>query len=430
MNDLSEKKKKANDLRKKFNYTDALPIYRDLWKENCDEFDGSGLLHCLRKLNLFDEALPLADDLIKEYPNFNWCRIEVIWTYIQGELGKLDKGASREQIVQLANKIMNLNPDPLAAKVVTLKVLKLAKYSRYWDILDEWTNKINPNLLSPESEINASGKKSWSERSRWYYYRSLALLNRGQTDDALNLIDDALKCFPMQAKFFLRQKAEVFLSLGDLGSAEKAYKQICSSKKVDWWLLHRYSLLLAAKGQKEEALQLMYQAASMNYKLELMVKLFADIGDLCKHLGKNEEARAHLVLSRYIREQKGWSRSEILLEIEDLNKSINDNDCPRTLNEAFDKCKSYWSKDRIQGCADRKRNVRHNLIGTVILGPPDRPFCFINAGDEVFFCYKSDLPTGIRNEDKVRFDGVPSFDKKKNRDSWKAAHIFSDKRKI
>ena len=306
MNDLSEKKKKANDLRKKFNYTDALPIYRDLWKENCDEFDGSGLLHCLRKINLFDEALPLADDLIKEYPNFNWCRIEVIWTYIQGELGKLDKGASREQIVQLANKIMNLNPDPLAAKVVTFKVLKLAKYSRYWDILDEWTNKINPNLLSSESEINASGKKSWSELSRWYYYRSLALLNRGQTDDALNLIDDALKCFPMQAKFFLRQKAEVFLSLGDLGSAEKAYRQICSSKKVDWWLLHRYSLLLAAKGQKEEALQLMYQAASMNYKLELMVKLLADIGDLCKHLGKNEEARAHLVLSRYIREQKGW----------------------------------------------------------------------------------------------------------------------------
>ena len=45
----------------------------------------------------------------------------------------------------------------------------------------------------------------------------------------------------------------------------------------------------------------MYQAAIGNSKLESMVSLFVDIGILCKELGKYEEARAHLVLCKYIR---------------------------------------------------------------------------------------------------------------------------------
>ena len=74
MTDLTGQKRKANQLRKAKNFGEALPLYRDLWKETGDKFDGAGLLHCLRKLELFGEALVFADELIDKYPDFDWCR--------------------------------------------------------------------------------------------------------------------------------------------------------------------------------------------------------------------------------------------------------------------------------------------------------------------------------------------------------------------
>lgn len=68
--------------------------------------------------------------------------------------------------------------------------------------------------------------------------------------------------------------------------------------------------------------------------------------------------------------------------------------------------------------------VKKRLVGKVSLGWSDRPFCFIIAKDEQsFFCYKSDLPPDIADGNEVTFDAIPSFDKKKNKESWKASDI-------
>ncbi len=426
MIDLVEKKKKANELRKTSHYKDALIIYKELWDESGDKFDGAGLLHCLRKLSLFNEAIPFSEELIGKYKNFNWCRNEVIWTTIQGKFNIIAKKERLEEALDIGNRIMELGPDVLASKLVVLKISKLAKDSKNWDILNEWIIKIDPSSLSSEPITNASGKKGWSDQSRWYYYRILGLINTGQTDNALILIADALERFPTQGKFFLRLKADIYCSLGDLDKAENIYEQICNAKRGDWWLLHRYSLLIMAKGRKKEALELMCQAASRNSKLDVMVNLFADIGELCKELGYNEEARAHFSLCKYIREQKGWPRSELLLVIDDLNRIIENIAEPKSLNESLIICRNYWNKlldyDPVNKSREA-RKIRYNLSGFISLGAPNRPFCFINSNKESFFCYKSDLPIDIRDGERVKFIGVPSFDKKKNKESWKAINI-------
>lgn len=133
MVDLTELKQKANELRKAGNHKEALLIYRNLWKETGDKFDGAGLLHCLRKLELFDEAIVLADELIVKYPGFDWCRNEVIWTYIRGILDKFNEEEPLERVVEIAKRIMSLNPDGLAAKMIVFKVLKSAKPSNHWE---------------------------------------------------------------------------------------------------------------------------------------------------------------------------------------------------------------------------------------------------------------------------------------------------------
>jgi len=141
MSNLTEQKQKANGLRKTGDFEEALVLYRSLWEETGDKFDGAGLLHCLRKLELFDEAIVLADELIGKYPNFEWCRNEVIWTYIQGILDKFNEEEPLEKVVEIAKRIMSLNPVGLAAKKVVFKVLRSAKSSNHWETVNEWVIK-------------------------------------------------------------------------------------------------------------------------------------------------------------------------------------------------------------------------------------------------------------------------------------------------
>ena len=123
MTDLNEQKQKANKFRKAGNFEEALRLYRNLLKETGDKFDGAGLLHCLRKLELFNEAIILIDELIVKYPDFDWCRNEVIWTYILGRLDKINEEEPLERVVEIAKRIMSLNPDGSAAKLTVFKVL-------------------------------------------------------------------------------------------------------------------------------------------------------------------------------------------------------------------------------------------------------------------------------------------------------------------
>jgi len=430
MTDITEQKQKANRLRKVKNFGEALPLYKDLWKETGDEFDGTGFLHCLRKLELFDEAIALADELISKYPDFEWCRNEVIWTYIQGVLFKLSAEESLERVVETANRIMSLNPTGLAAKLTVFKVLKSAKSSNHWEAINEWVVKIAPDSLSTKPMINDSGREGWSDQSLWYNYRINGLIEKRDAKEAISIVDEILERFPRQRKFFLRLKALANYLLGNLPESERIYQNLSSDYKPDWWMLHEYAKVVRDIGRREDALKLMYQAASGHSKLESMVSLFVDIGILCKELGKYEEARAHLVLCKYVRNEKGWTVPEpIINTVNDLNKIIGNNSEPSSLKEALSTCRTEWSKllgkeNDLKNLSYKKRKVKKGLVGKVSLGRDDRPFCFIIAEDEQsFFCYKSDLPPNITDGGEVTFDALPSFDKKKNKESWKASNI-------
>jgi len=430
MTNLTEQKQKATELRKAGDFEEALLLYRNLWEETRDKYDGSGLLHCLRKLELFDEAIVLADELIVKYPDFEWCRKEVIWTYIQGILYKFNEEESLENVAEMAKRIMSFNPDGLAAKMIVFKVLKSAKSSNHWNTVNEWVIKIDPDSLNLKPMINGSGREGWCDQSLWYNYRIKGLIEKGDKKEAINMVDEILDRFPKQRKFFLRLKANANHLLGKLPESEKIYQNLCSGYKPDWWILHEYANVVRDIGRREDALKLMYQAASSHSKLESLVSLFVNIGMLCMEMEKYEEARAHLVLCKYVRNEKKWTVSEsIIKNVNDLNKLIGNDKAPSSIKEALSICQSEWRKligkeNDSKDLSYKNRKVKKGLFGKVNLGHSDRPYCFINAkGNQSFFCYKSDLPPNIIEGDEVTFDAIPSFDKKKNKESWKASNI-------
>jgi len=245
--------------------------------------------------------------------------------------------------------------------------------------------------------------------------------------ESITLADKAIQLFPKQRKFFLRLKALSYFQLGSPNEAAEIYNTLCNRVKADWWLLHEYAKVLQAQGHDEDALKLMFQAACSYYKLESMVTLFIDIGQLCYKMEKYKEARAHLVLCKYVRESRGWGIPEqITSSINTINQLLKDSG-PSSQREAYEICRSEWAQsigeeDSRQNL-NNKREAKHGLIGKVSSIKVERPFCFIITSDDSFFCRNSELPPSINNGDEVLFDAIPSYDKKKEKESWRAVNI-------
>ncbi len=423
MKSVEELHHEANNLRQANNYMDAIPLYEKVWTETGNQYDGAGLLQCLRKSGDIERAIPLAEEMIERYLDFPWGRQEAIWIFIKGKLNKLNEHVSIDEVLKVANKIMDLKPEGLSAKTVVFKVLRFAKAAGKWDIVGEWADKLDPEKLNTTPMTDEKGREGWSDQSLWYNFKYKSLIEQDKPEDVLRCIDQVIEKYPKQRKFLLRLKAIALHKMGQLDEAEKCYKDLCSVRKPDWWLLHEYARVIKDKGDNKTAIKLMCQAANSNTKLDLMVTLFHEMGLLFKEIGKRDVARAHLVLSSLIRQEQEWSVPRIISDsIAELNSIIGNTDIPASIKDAISLCRKEW--ENILGCTSNQRKPRRGLTGRVQLGSQERPFCFI-LGDlnESFFCFKSDLPANTNDGDIVRFNAFPSFDRKKDCESWKATDI-------
>jgi len=433
MSNHFEKSREANELRKSGQVEKALVLYRELSKDSLDPFVAAGLLHCLRKQRFFEEALPLCDDMLQQHTDSDWCRNEIIWTLIQGKLERLDESASVEETASVAVSILALNPRESATKWrIVRRVLKAAKSRNRWDIISHWVYKVNPEELSTVPMKDDLGREGWCDQAVWYNYRVRSMIETGDKEQAISLTQTAIDRFPHQSKFFRRLEALAALRLARLVEAEKIYSNLCSTSRPDWWILHEHAQVLRELGKPEEALRLMCKAAASHKKLDSLVSLFADIGFLCSELQLRKDARNHLLLCKYVREEQRWSiPHSIDTALSSLNKELAELAFPTDLKDSLATCRTFWFRTlgvhddpRVQSLERKK--IRQTLRGKLILGHAERPFCFISSesGDS-FFCLKSDLPKEITDGATLVFDAIPSFDKKKNKESWKAVNIRS-----
>ena len=419
-----ELRQEAEELRKTGKFKESREKYALLWEHSQRVLYGAGLLHCLRKLNDFDEALQLAHELEPHCSELNWCKTEVVWTYITGELTKITEDEPLQKTLDLAEKIMALDPDGTALEVTVFEVLKHAKQKGDWSIIDRWVVKMSPENLSAEPPQLSNGREGWSKQAQWYNYRINSLIETGKNDEAIEIVEDALTKFPKEKKFFIRLKAVACHKVGRIEDARKIYEELCRNPHADWWILHDYARLLKDANEPEHALQVMYKAAVSNSKLEAMVNLFQDIGTLAQDLTRPTESIPHLYLAKFVRERNDWKLPQNLSDqLQKATASSLDAAPPADLKEALAQCRNIWNQHASKK-ADTRTVAKTNLQGRVNLGNPDRPFCFIRVdGSEDYFCFKSDLPQGTKEGDGVIFDLIPSYDKKKQKDSWRAVNL-------
>lgn len=409
---------KANELRKSGDIDSALPMYRDLWETSKDKFSAAGLLFCLRKKKIFSEALPLAEEAFGKFPGFEWCKNEYIWTLIQGKLYTFPDDGQLTDLVAIVNKVLELKPDEIAYKITVFKLLKSAKKHGDWNLLNEWITKISPDILTGYTDEETG----WTDKVLWYYYRVNGLIYSHNEEEAIKIINENCGEFYKQKKYFERLKAKAFISLEKLDKALEVYKVLVAGKP-DWWLLHEYGGLLIKQSRTEEGFNYLIKAAvAPPMKPELKVTLFSDIGALLVQFKNPEQAIEHFRLAKAVREEQGWGLGDLNEKIASLGGDLNGKSDIRAL---IGKCQNIWQgflpKDSSSSLNDK---TTRGLTGKVTGLIESRPFCFIKTQDnQSYFCSTADLPKEVANNDYVTFDIKPSFDKKKNKETFKAGNI-------
>jgi tetratricopeptide (TPR) repeat protein len=424
-----DRKMKANELRKSGKFEEALVLYSELHDNNPDQFTGAGYLHCLRKLKKFDDAIPLADSLVGKYPGFDWVTTEIVWTYIEGQLFRIPEDNSLSIAIPIANKILQQHPNQLASNTVHMKVCKIAKDEKKWEILGEWAQRIDPNTLETKPKLLPHGREGWSQQAQWYLYRTTALVETGRNESAFPFLEFALEHFPQHRKLFLRLKAQANAGVGKKEEALAVYQSLCNVRRPDWWILKEYADVLISLNRHDEALDLMFQAAQDRQDPGMMVGLFESIGDLLNQHGDTERAALHYQLTKLIREERGWKvLDQLMQKIAGINTATKV--LPETINDCLRECKKIWfpqgeiPRETPSRQLNPRGNMKHDVEGKISLGRPDQPFCFINLDDgESVFCFKNILPPGINHGDRVILDALPNWDKKKNKQGWKAQNI-------
>lgn len=428
-----EMSKEATELRKKGEFENALPLYQELSTDTSDSYSAAGLLHCLRKLHLFEEALALCIPANQRHLALNWYRNEVIWTLIQGKLNRTNDRTSVQEVESIAESILTLEPEESTAKwAIIRRVLKAAKSRKRWDVVSRWIERIRPEVLSMVPMKDNAGRDGWCDQALWHYLRIRSMVEVGDKQQAVSYTQDTINLFPKQAKFFRRLEALAHFRSGALPDAERLYRTLYRGGRADWWILYEHAQVLRELGKHQDALTLMCKAALSNKKLELLVSLFADIGLVCQQMEMKQDARNNLVLCKHIREEKGWSVPQTVSSaISALDRELLNAAAPADFNGALAECQKFWRRTVGAQYDSREpslegRGVKKILKGKLKMGPPERPYCFLLSDTrESYFCRKSDLPEGATDGVMLQFDAMPSFDKKKNQKSWKAVNVRS-----
>ncbi|MBP7791522.1 MAG: hypothetical protein KA120_00465 [Candidatus Goldbacteria bacterium] len=420
-------RQEAEKLRKGKKYKEALELYRKTWKER-DEKIEAGSLYCLRKLGEKEKALNLAKELEAKHSSewqkegFNWIKSEVIWTYIQFIL---NNNKNLAEVEQCAEKILNYLPDELPRKKTIFAIIKVNKSQKKWDKVIFWSDKLEPEKLN--DKLDESSENDWPEQARWYNAKITALVELNRCDEALELLSKIKGKYPKINKYFIRLEASALHKKGKLKESEELYKTLCLGHKVDWWIKADYARLVKDLGRPEEALNMMYDAARSNRKLEMDVSVFEEIGEICERIGKEEEALDHYILEKFVRIDAVWKvPNTVEAKINMLKNKIVTYIVPKTKQEALTKCQQYWG---VKSSEERKldikddRKPRRDLIGSIFMTEKEKVFCYIVTGNEKIYCLKEKLPKDCENNAVVKFDAIPSFDKKKNIKSWKAINV-------
>ncbi len=383
MKDIQALREKATNLRKQKNYNDALPIYKQLWEETNNKWDGWGFALCCNQIHDYDKAYEVSKEILDREPYFEYGQSQFIRAVLK-LMNNYDKKGVWSEILALSDE---LNHDQLNTKDIKI-------------------NKNGKNISLP------------SERKSWYLKKSKALEKLNKWDECLEISTQALVDFPNEI-WFKRRKA---VAEGKTGNVEKAIKDLkrISLEKPDWFIYRDIAVLYANKGDYENALYHIIEGSLVSYNLpdpSYRWELYYDTALFLKNLNDYEMSKKHLELAFSLRQKEGWKIPPVLFELADeLNVTLGSKN---TIKDIMEQLQIFWK--------DRKFSRLPKYSGVIkkILPNGKAGFISSNDGKDIYFRIfafngKKHL---MKQGTKVHFYIQDSFDRVKQEKSVQAVNV-------
>lgn len=422
----------AKELAKAKKYEEAYDIYQSLYQRIKAPKIAAGLSRTLRMLSRLDEASEILDIALVSTPESKLLLSEVGHLRIVKDLQPYCDVDLVSNAALVAQEIVKSTSDLFVQRKAIFMAISCAKRKKSWEIVDQLTSLIDPNSLSTK----AYGKQrdAWSDRARWFAAKVVALIETKRCEQALELACIASESFVAQRKFFQRWQAKALIGLSRFDEALELYRPLVKSKKADWWLLQEYAAVLSLRGEEEEAMNAYLRACLNLKKLEMGVKLLEESAYHAASIGEKDLAEKTANLLVAVRNAQGWKIPEKLYDLfRDLDR--------RKVKEQIADCRTLWRSKLGETDPIPHENQQVNTRtpmetsqlkkryhGIMIRPDKARAFCFIRSGNESLFCLVSDFEEEIDDGRSVSFEKIKAFDRKKNKDSYRAIAVRLSKK--
>lgn len=407
----------------------ALAMYEEIYSPQCDRWIAWEYADCLKKLSRIDEAIAVSKNLYQREMHFNhnnnflsWLLYEKYFKYPKNEYSY----SELNQLHEIAMSITTFtNQDGKGSyKSTVIQMLKLHKRHGNNPSLKilELLQKLDVEKLSSTAGIyeqNGREKEYQSQKEMFYAMKTKALLEAKKYDECILCCDEALievQDFHHDNKtWVIARKSVSMAQKGNIDEAIRELKEAVILKK-HWSLFEKIAEIYLMKNDSQNALMYFSMAAISNDPPKMKVSLYMSMATLLYSIGENEKAWMHICFSKEIREKEQWNITFLMQEL--YNKL--------SLNQFSEKVylhqlKDYWISiiyDKLgMHCGNINKVNAGGKTGFII---SDKKSYFFKAASFVQKLY-------FKEQDKVRFALVESFDSKKQCVSLECDYIQFDK---
>lgn len=428
MNNIDDKRESAKALKTEGNYQEALLLFKTLWEETKDKWDGWNLAYCYNKSKQFEEALYISKAVYASNKDFDFIKGTYAWAAFMLNI-KDYNGDKYDELKTYAEGILKLTNDREEDVFRHLTILKIMDYcdeKGMWEALVSWSRKLDPQILNSQRyNFKKNGKNISlpSNREKWYLKTTKAFEKLEEWEECFELTSDGLNHF--SDEIWLRRRKAI--SEGNLGQIDKAIEDLknISFVKSDWFIFRDIAVLFAKNNEYENALDFIIDGCLLSVNLPdpgYRWGLYYDAA-LYLHELNNKMAAKHLLLSYSLRENEGWKTPEVLLALSGkMHIELENIEDTRSIVKEL---KLFWEEHKFS------KLPKHNGEIKTILPNGKAGFITSENGEDYYFKAfsfngkRSQLKTAL----KVEFFVQESFDRKKKEKSNQAVNISLIERK-
>lgn len=192
---IQELRTQADELKKKEDFENALPLYRQIWDTEKSDWNGYYFAQCLRKTSNYSEARELHSTIKSSYPNFKPILNEELWLDYSE---KIKDWENPDLLTDAENLLSRTNRyDKYTGTIFNKTVLSVVKHLIYNNDNTTaliWLDKLDFTVLS-NSPFSFKGQKYASDQKAFFvrYADVLVKLNKH-----IEYLESCLSCIRIE----------------------------------------------------------------------------------------------------------------------------------------------------------------------------------------------------------------------------------------